>query len=175
MRTVCVFYAGALLVFADYAGPVDTGAVIRFRDVIQGSGINFVLENSPTDRKHLLETMPGGIAAFDYDGDGPSDIYFTNGAALPSLEKNSPKYQNRLYRNLGGFKFKDVTEEAGVQGSGYSMAAAEAITTMTGRRSVCRWSGQTHPVPQPGRWHVRRRDSESRDHEQCLVDRRSLV
>ena len=43
--------------------------------------------------------MPGGIAVFDYDGDGRPDIYFTNGAAIPSLEKSSPKYWNRLYRN----------------------------------------------------------------------------
>ena len=61
----------------------------------------FVLENSPTERKHLIETMPGGIAVFDYDGDGRPDIYFTNGADIPSLEKSSPKYWNRLYRNEG--------------------------------------------------------------------------
>jgi enediyne biosynthesis protein E4 len=116
--------AAALLAVAGYSGAAGTGPVILFRNVAQNSGIDFVLENSPTERKHLVETMPGGIAAFDYDGDGLTDIYFTNGAALPSLEKNSPKYRNRLYRNLGGFKFKDVTEAAGVPGSGYSMAAA---------------------------------------------------
>jgi hypothetical protein len=99
---------------------------IRFRDIADEAGIRFVLENSPTDRKHLIETMPGGIAAFDYDGDGLTDIYFTNGASVPSLEKNSPKYSNRLYRNLGGLKFKDVTRQAGVAGSGYSMGAAAA-------------------------------------------------
>lgn len=83
-----------------------------------------MLENCPTPRKHLIETMPGGIAAFDYDGDGLPDIYFSNGASVPSLEKDSPKYWNRLYRNLGGMKFQDVTEAAGVAGAGYSMAAA---------------------------------------------------
>jgi hypothetical protein len=71
-----------------------------------------VLENSPTPRKHLVETMAGGVAAFDYDGDGRTDIYFTNGAALPSMT------------NLGGLKFQDVTTQAGVAGEGYSMAAA---------------------------------------------------
>ena len=86
----------------------------------------FVLENSPTDRKHLIETMPGGIAVFDYDGDGRPDIYFTNGADIPSLEKSSPKYWNRLYRNEGNWKFRDVTEQAGVAGAGYSMGAAAA-------------------------------------------------
>jgi len=85
-----------------------------------------VLENCPTERKHLVETMAGGVAAFDYDGDGRTDIYFTNGAALPALEKSAPKYRNRLYRNLGGFRFKDVTKAAGVEGAGYSMGAAAA-------------------------------------------------
>ena len=99
---------------------------IRFREVAAKSGIDFVLENNPTDRKHMIETMPGGIAVFDYDGDGRPDIYFTNGASIPSLEKSSPKYWNRLYRNEGEMKFRDVTEQAGVAGAGYSMGAAVA-------------------------------------------------
>ena len=110
--------ATALAIGAHTAGPIS------FRNVAQTSGIDFVLENSPTPRKHLVETMAGGVAVFDYDGDGLPDIYFTNGAALPSLEKNSPKYRNRLYRNLGGFRFEDVSSRAGVEGGGYSMAAA---------------------------------------------------
>ena len=62
----------------------------------------------------MIETMPGGIAVFDYNGDGLPDIYFTNGAAIPSLEKDSPRFLNRLYRNDGGMKFTDVTEQAEV-------------------------------------------------------------
>jgi hypothetical protein len=106
--------------------PVILSSRIQFRNVARAAGLGFVLENDPTPRRHLIETMPGGIAAFDYDGDGLTDIYFTNGASVPSLEKRSPKYWNRLYRNVGGMKFKDVTELAGVAGTGYSMAAAAA-------------------------------------------------
>src|SRR5690349_4760761 len=115
VRRIWIFVAGAAVLFvcAAYSTPDASNSPIKFRNVIHNSGIDFVLENSSTDRKHLVETMPGGIAAFDYDGDGLTDIYFTNGAALPSLEKDLPKYRNRLYRNLGGFKFKDVTDEAG--------------------------------------------------------------
>ena len=97
---------------------------IRFQDVAAAAGVGFVLENHPTDHKRLIETMPGGIAVFDYDGDGRPDIYFTNGAEIPSLEKASPRDWNRLYRNEGNWKFRDVTEEAGVAGAGYSMGAA---------------------------------------------------
>lgn len=70
--------------------------------------------------------MPGGVAVFDYDGDGLSDIYFTNGAAVPSLVKESSKDWNRLYRNEGGMKFKDVTSGAATAGEGYSIGAAAA-------------------------------------------------
>ncbi len=74
----------------------------------------------------MIETMPGGVAVFDYNGDGLADIFFTNGAAIPSLRKDSSKFFNRLYRNNGGMKFTDVTNEAGVAGAGYSMGAAAA-------------------------------------------------
>src|SRR5206468_6486396 len=65
-----------------------------------------------------------GLAVFAYDGDGWPDVYFTNGAALPSLEKESLGDWNRLFHNDGGLRFTDVTERAGVRGAGYSMGAA---------------------------------------------------
>ena len=74
----------------------------------------------------MIETMAGGVAAFDYNGDGLPDIFFTNGAAIPSLKKESPKFWNRLYRNEGEMRFTDVTAEAGLAGHGYDMGAAAA-------------------------------------------------
>ena len=109
---------------------------IRFREIAANAGLSFVLENHPTAQKHLIETMPGGIAAFDYDGDGRPDIFFPNGADIPSLEKSAPKYWNRLYRNEGNWKFRDVTEEAGVAGAGYSMGAAAADYDNDGRADL---------------------------------------
>ena len=99
-------------------------ASLNFSDVADSAGISFTLENSPTPNKFLIETMPGGIAVFDYNGDGKPDIYFTNGAEVPSLNKTSPKYWNRLFRNDGNGRFTDVTEQARVAGAGYSMGAA---------------------------------------------------
>ena len=101
-------------------------APIRLRNVAEAAGLDFILENHPTPQKHLIETMPGGVAVFDYDGDGLTDIYFTNGASIPSLRKETSKYFNRLYRNLSGLRFRDVTQEAGVTGGGYSIGAAVA-------------------------------------------------
>jgi hypothetical protein len=83
-----------------------------------------------TSRKYLIEAMSGGVAAFDFDGDGRTDVFFVNGAklddpmslgALP--DKSAGQYWNRLYRNTGG-GFEDVTERAGVAGRGYGMGVA---------------------------------------------------
>ena len=97
-----------------------------FKDRAKEAGIQFVLENSPTAARHQIETMPGGIAAVDFDQDGFMDLYFTNGALSPSLRREGEKFWNRLYRNRGNGTFEDVTARAGVQGRGYMMAAAAA-------------------------------------------------
>src|SRR5437773_5100526 len=106
--------------------PSSALSPIRFSEVARRARLDFVLQNNPTARKHMIETMPGGVAAFDYNNNGRVDIFFTNGASIPSLEKDSPRFWNRLYRNDGGMKFTDVTEEAGVAGAGYSMGVAAA-------------------------------------------------
>ncbi len=82
----------------------------------------FVLNNGASPDKHLVETMPGGIAVFDYNNDGKPDIFFANGAELPQ----GKKFPNRLYRNDGAFRFTDVTDEAGLAGQGYSVGASAA-------------------------------------------------
>ena len=110
------------LVLAAFQTPPHSG--IDFANVADSSGIHFVLENHPSDLKYLVETMPGGVAVFDYNGDGRPDIFFTNGSDLPSFDKHDKKYRNRLFRNDGNFHFTDVTEQAGVAGSGYSMGVA---------------------------------------------------
>lgn len=80
----------------------------------------FRLVTGETARKHLPATTPGGIAVFDYDGDGKLDLFFPNGGALPS----GPKAKNMLLRNLGGMRFADVTQQAGISGSDYAIGAA---------------------------------------------------
>jgi hypothetical protein len=99
---------------------------IRFEDIYESSHIKFTLRNSVSPQRYTFETMTGGVALFDYNNDGLLDIFFTNGAAIPSLEKTDASYANRLFRNNGNGTFTDVTETAGLKGIGYSMGVAAA-------------------------------------------------
>src|SRR5215471_4474779 len=86
--------------------------------------IAFKLETSETPQRHAPETMAGGVAVFDYNNDGNLDVFFTNGADITTLQKNSSKYGNRLFENDGQGNFKDVTAKAGLTGSGFDVGVA---------------------------------------------------
>jgi hypothetical protein len=102
-----------------------------FVDVTAKLGIHFKQAASPTSKKYLPEAMGSGVALFDYDNDGRLDIFFANGAriddptpkgAIP--KKDDPKYWNHLYHQKSDGTFEDVTEKAGVAGTGYSTGVA---------------------------------------------------
>ena len=108
------------------AGTTPALAQIRFEDIAAKSGVKFELHNGAVGEFHQPELMLGGVAALDYNNDGCMDIFFINGAVMPSLKKTGPEYWNRLFRNNCDGTFTDVTEKAGVAGEGYSMGVAVA-------------------------------------------------
>ncbi|MGO8795903.1 MAG: CRTAC1 family protein [Candidatus Sulfotelmatobacter sp.] len=103
-------------------------------DVILPKGLDFVLENSPTPAKYLIETMPGGVALLDYNNDGLLDIFLVNGGRVTNpaqspdnFDRQNPRYWNRLYRQNKDGSFTDVTKEAGLANAGdgnYGMGVA---------------------------------------------------
>jgi hypothetical protein len=117
-----VLLVSVALLCAILAAPVVS--TIRFEDIAAKSGLVFTADSCPTPNKNQPETMLAGVALFDYDNDGYLDVYFANGAAIPSLKKESPKYWNRLFHNNRDGTFTDVTERAGVMGEGYGMGVA---------------------------------------------------
>ena len=118
------FPAGTVLLVAGAMLAPSAAPRPQFEDRTARSGIAFVLRNAASPEKHQIETMPGGVAVFDFDNDGYPDIYFTNGAEQPSLKKTGRQYRNLLYRNKHDWTFEDVTDRAGVGGTGYDIGVA---------------------------------------------------
>ena len=143
MRYFVIIVALGLIVVRLASAP--NPPAIRFENITAKSGVNFITRNSPTPNKNQIETMVGGVALLDYDGDGWLDIYLVNGAAIPSLQKDSPAYWNRLYRNNHDGTFTDVTERAGVAGAGYGMGVAVGDYDNDGRPDI--FPGQRHRQP----------------------------
>jgi hypothetical protein len=88
--------------------------VAQLVDVRAGSGIDFVHASGDPGKQNILSSLGGGVALLDFDGDGDLDVY---------LLRRSP---NQLYRNLGGFRFEDVTTEAGISADGWNIGGAVA-------------------------------------------------
>jgi hypothetical protein len=99
-----------------------------FTDVASRSQFAYRTRNDFTGRKYFPQPMCGGVAAIDYNNDGLMDLFFTNGAKMPEMEKKSPAYYNCLLRNKGDGTFEDVTYKAGLNGAdlGYCFGVAVA-------------------------------------------------
>ena len=104
-----------------------------FERLQDAGGIAFVLANGATPEKRVIETMPGGLAVFDYDNDGLVDVFLPNGVDPADGSKRDPRYWNRLYRNTGAGTFVDVTDAAGLRGEGFGMGAAAGDFDNDGR------------------------------------------
>ncbi len=119
MKILTFIVAGVCLLLAGAAA-----STIAFEEIAGRAGLKFTTNSCPTANKNQPETMVAGVGLLDYDNDGYLDVYFVNGASIPSLKKDGPKYWNRLFHNNRDGTFTDVTEKAGVAGAGYGMGVA---------------------------------------------------
>jgi hypothetical protein len=95
-----------------------TGSVAPgyFEEVTTGSGIDFTHRNGEeAGLAVILESLGGGVALLDYDADGLLDIFFTGGGYFDGPDKKTIRgHPCKLYRNLGSYKFSDVTVLVGL-------------------------------------------------------------
>ncbi len=106
-----------------------TGAeipAVKFTDITAESGIKFVHANGAYGDKLLPETMGGGMAFLDFDGDGDQDLLFINSTRWPwdKRDLEGPLPTMALYRNDGKGRFDDVTAGSGLDVSFYGMGVA---------------------------------------------------
>ncbi len=115
--------AARWLLVSIFAASLPVHAV-TFRKVSpKESGVTWVHDNAHSDRRYLPETIPPGVAIFDYNNDGLMDLFFVNSGETPFYHPTKPR-PYALYRNNGDGTFTDVTEKAGIHPNLFGMGVA---------------------------------------------------
>ncbi len=122
---------------------------LHFTDVTEGCGIRLTPVCGKDPPSTLLEMKGGGLALIDFDHDGDSDVFVPNGATLDSPNEGPGC---RLYENLGGLRFRDATEPAGLTFDRWGFGTAVAdydgdgcddiYVTCYGRNALLRGTGR---------------------------------
>jgi hypothetical protein len=108
--------AAAILLLTVFAVKSAPDRKTSFEDITETSGVRFQAENGATSDKKMIETMGSGAGMLDYDGDGRLDLLFVGGGGRPGSTAATHD-RLTLYRNMGGGKFEDRTQEAHLNGS----------------------------------------------------------
>ena len=113
--------ASIVLLVSCFAGAQSDGShpgSIQFTNVTAAAGIKFTNYRGNEGIAINREIFGPGVCVADFDGDGLQDIYFVNGR---DLYHHGVSVRNALYHNNGDGTFTDVTDKAGVPGTGYGM------------------------------------------------------
>jgi len=106
-------------------GIVDQKAARIFEDVTIQTGLkNFNCVGGGREKNYIVETTACTVAVFDFDNDGKPDVFLLNGSTIDAELGKEKAPRSALYRNLGNWKFEDVTEKAGVANQRWGMGVA---------------------------------------------------
>jgi tetratricopeptide (TPR) repeat protein len=99
-------------------------ASVSFRDDAASTGLVFRFFNgSATPTRRMFELTGGGIGVLDYDLDGYSDVYFSQGCPWPPSAEGS-EYKDQIFRNHAGRRFENVSHLAGLAPGGFGQGVA---------------------------------------------------
>ena len=99
----------------------QAAAPIRFEDATRGSGIDAAMTSGGLPSSQILEVKGGGLALVDFDGDGDRDLFMPNGATMSDPERGPGA---RLFENLGGLRFRDVSAGMGARPTRWAFGCA---------------------------------------------------
>jgi hypothetical protein len=107
-------------------------------DVTAEVGIDFRHSFGDDVMSNIIESSGSGCAFLDHDGDGWLDLYVVNCGYSAFLSDGPGEGRhvgatNRLFRNLGGERFEDVTERSGTGDAGFGMAVTVGDVDNDGR------------------------------------------
>jgi len=103
---------------------------VDFRDVAAQAGLSAVVVSGELEQTSVVENTGTGVAIFDYDNDGLPDIFLVQG---DRLKPGSTPLTPHLYHNLGGLRFEDVTEKAGIAHTGWGQGVCAGDADNEGR------------------------------------------
>ncbi len=93
-----------------------------FEESAENLGVSFTHHTGHDGERFLMpESVAGGVALLDFDGDGWLDVYLVQSAGPVAGEESEG---NRLYRNRGDGTFEDVTAASRAGHRGYGMGAS---------------------------------------------------
>lgn len=113
-----IFVAFAQIVAAAQKSP------ILFNDVSGESGLS-VTHISAAENRYIIESMSGGAAVFDCDGDGFLDVATVNGSSVENFKRGGDLFLT-LYRQVDGPnskspRFENITQTASLTRKGWGM------------------------------------------------------
>lgn len=108
-------------------GIVDKNAPKIFEDITAQTILkDYKCVSGGNDKEYILEATACTVAVFDYDNDGKPDIYLLNGSTIKAQNGKEKPAKSALYRNIGNWKFEDVTAKAGVANERWGMGVSIA-------------------------------------------------
>jgi enediyne biosynthesis protein E4 len=124
--------------------PEQFAATPRFEDDAAAAGLRFRFDNGQSRLRQIPETMGGGMAVLDYDGDGWLDAYCVQGGPFPPRPDRDPP-GDRLFRNRGDGTFEDVTARSRIggmaRGYGHGVSVGDVDNDGHPDLFLTRWRG----------------------------------